>query len=82
MADPNSSRQPSPSSSAANENNIEKPGDDVLEPSEQQLETLPAQPKIDINALKNDILTDGMQVSAACGLTIAIVMYNLLYYVY
>lgn len=35
--------------------------DDVLE---QPLET-PLTPRIDISALKNEILTDGMQVSAA-----------------
>jgi len=61
MAYPNSSRQPTPSSLAANVGIGE--GDDTLEPCEQPLETLPIQPKIDINALKNEILTDGMQVS-------------------
>jgi len=63
MAYPNSSRQATPLSLAANVNNVEE-GDDALEPCEQPLETLPSQPKIDINTLKNEILTDGMQVSA------------------
>lgn len=31
---------------------------------EEPLET-PSQPKVDVNALKNEILTDGMQVSTA-----------------
>jgi len=70
MAYPNSSRQPTPSSLAANVNIRE--GDDALEPCEQPLETLPSQPKIDINALKNEILTDGMQVSQCCGCKIRI----------
>jgi len=75
MADLNSSRQPSPSSAVANVNNVEQESDDAsddaLEPCEQPLEALPSQPKIDINTLKNEILTDGMQVSAVgCGLGI------------
>lgn len=41
-------------------NNVEE-GDDILD---QRLETPPPAPKIDINTLKNEILTDGMQVSA------------------
>ena len=38
--------------------NIDNESDDA-----QQLETQPQPPKIDIIALKNEILTDGMQVS-------------------
>ena len=40
-------------------NNNEAPGNDALQ---EPLEIEPL-PKIDINALKNEILTDGMQVS-------------------
>ena len=43
-------------------NNNEANGDLEDEP---QLEIAEALPKIDINALKNEILTDGMQVSVA-----------------
>ena len=61
MADPNSIRAQSvvlSKSPIGIHGNNE--GDDVLEELPQEVEPLP---KIDINALKNEILTDGMQVS-------------------
>ena len=63
MADFNRARDRIRSNSAPNAliqpSNAAEEYDDVLD---QRLETPPA-PKIDINALKNEILTDGMQVS-------------------
>ena len=48
-------------------NNTEDEDDDDFEDDFEEL-ALPPPPKIDISTLKNEILTDGMKVSAAGGL--------------
>ena len=54
-------------------NNNEANGDLEDEP---QLEIAEALPKIDINALKNEILTDGMQVSVTSYSYVATKLYS------
>ena len=54
-------------------NNNEANGDLEDEP---QLEIAEPLPKIDINALKNEILTDGMQVSVASYSYVATKLYS------
>ena len=65
MADSHSlpvqSRSPRPSIQISNNDNNSNEIPEALE-DEPQVE-IEAPPKIDINALKNEILTDGMQVS-------------------
>ena len=66
MADSHSlpvqSKSPRPSIQINNSNNEDPEAQSEDEPQPVEIE---APPKIDINALKNEILTDGMQVSAA-----------------
>ena len=63
MADPNSAFPVHSKSPIDTQGDNEADDDNVSESTELPLE-IEAPPKIDINALKNEILTDGMQVSA------------------
>ena len=61
MADPHSALPVQSKSPTGTQGDNEVDDENALEPAELPLE-IEAPPKIDVNALKNEILTDGMQV--------------------